>query len=227
MGRCSAVFALTVASFMAMLAFSSAAMAQNVIPNPNFNTVLTPWTQFLSSAPDPIGAGLAPTRVASPDFDNSPGSGSALVDMNTMTSATNAASGISQCFDLASPTSVQLVNYGMSFLVPTTTTADSSLNASVEIRLYSGTGCSGFLGGGSQGRVLVPGLTSDTAWYFVGDNSFVPNGAPVMVASAQVRGYLRQTATAPTQTDYKANLDRFVLIVNSSTPVRLLNFGVE
>jgi hypothetical protein len=49
-----------------------------------------------------------------------------------------------------------------------------------------------------------------------------------LAASAEVRGYLRQTGdAASTQTDYKANFDKFFLVLNSITPVRLLNFGVE
>lgn len=209
------------------LSFAAPIHAQNAVPNPDFNTVLAPWGQFLSAAPDPVGVGAAPVRVAPPDFNNS-GGGSARIDINTTTAVVNAASGISQCFDFASSTVVNLIDYSAELLVPTTTTTDSSLNATVEIRLYSGTGCSGFLSGGSQGRVLVPGLASDTTWYTLGDTSFTPTGAPVTVASAEVRGYLRQTSgAAPTQTDYKVNLDHFRLLLNGSTPVRLLNYAVE
>jgi hypothetical protein len=219
-------FGRTAAAMIALFAFGAPALAQNLVPNPDFNTVLAPWVQFLSSAPDPTGVGAAPVRVAPPDFNNS-GGGSARIDINTTTAAVNAASGISQCFNFATPTAVNLVDYGAELLVPSTTTTDSSLNATVEIRLYSGAACSGFLSGGSQGRVLIPGLASNSTWYALGDNAFSPTGSPVTVASAEIRGYLRQTNTAPTQTDYKVNFDHFTLLLNGSTPVRLLNYNVE
>lgn len=225
-GACPA-FARVAFVLNALCAASTSVHAQNLVPNPNFNTTLAPWTQFLSSAPDPDGAGGPPVRVASPDLNASPSSGSALIDIDTTTAAPNAASGIAQCFDFPAPTAVNFVNYGMNFLIPSTTTTDGSLNVTVEIRLFSGTGCTGFLSGGSQGRVLAAGLASDSNWYVASDASFVPNGAPATAASAQIRGYLRQTGTAPTQTDYKVNLDHFFLVLNSTTPVRLLNFDVE
>ena len=211
------------AGFMAV----PSAHAQNLVPNPNFDIVLAPWAQFLSSAPDPLGVGAAPVRVAAPDVNTNPGSGSALVDINTTTPAINGASGISQCFNFPAPTPVNFVNYGGSFLLPATTITDSSINATVEVRIYAGANCTTFISGGSQGRTLLPALATAT-WFSVTDNSFTLPGAPVSAASAEVRGYLRQTGdAASTQTDYKANFDKFFLVLNSTTPVRLLNFGVE
>jgi hypothetical protein len=221
--RISALFTviLACAGFMVM---PSAVQAQNLVPNPNFDTVLAPWAQFLSSAPDPVGVGAAPVRVAAPDFNASAGSGSALVDINTTTPATNAASGIAQCFNFTA-TPVNFVNYGGSFLVPATTITDSSINATVEVRLFAGANCTTFITGGSQGRTFLPGLATAT-WFTATDNNFVlPGTLPVTVASAEVRGYLRQTLSP--QADYKANFDKFFLVLNSTTPVRLLNFGVE
>src|SRR5262249_55398419 len=111
--------------------------------------------------------------------------------------------------------------------VPGTTTADSSLNATVEIRLYTNAGCSGFITGGSQGQVLASGIGS--AWYTVTDDNFLPpGGLPVTVGSAQVYAFVRQTGNpAPSQTDYQVNFDHFHLFVNSTTPVGLLQFDVE
>jgi hypothetical protein len=57
--------------------FATHTQAQNLIPNPDFNSVLLPWGQLLSSAPDPAGVGLAPQWVPTPDFNANPGSGSA------------------------------------------------------------------------------------------------------------------------------------------------------
>ena len=209
------------------MCFATHAHAQNQVSNPDFNTVLLPWAQFLSSAPDPAGAGALPVRVASPDFNSIPASGSALVDINATVAAPDAASGIVQCVTFGVPASVSFVNYGGSFLVPATTIADSAINATVEVRLFSAAGCSGFITGGSQGRTFLPGLATAT-WYTATDNNFVLPGAPVSVASAEVRGYLRQAGgVAPTQTDYKTNFDRFFLVLNSTTPVRLQEFGVE
>jgi hypothetical protein len=211
------------AMMMVAVGFATHAQAQNLVPNPNLDGALAPWAQFLSSAPDPTGVGAAPLHVALPDFNNNPASGSALVDINTSTPATNAASGISQCFNFVA-TPVNFVNYGGSFLVPATTTTDSSINATVEVRLYAGANCTTFITGGSQGRTFLPGLATAT-WFTASDNNFVLPGAPVTVASAEVRGYLRQTLSP--QADYKANFDKFFLVLNSITPVRLLNFGVE
>jgi hypothetical protein len=215
------------ALMVVVVCFVAHAHAQNLVPNPNFDTVLAPWAQFLSSAPDPVGVGAAPVWAATPDFNASPGSGSALVDINTTTPAINGASGIAQCFNFPAPMPVNFVNYGGSFLVPAATTRDSSINATVEVRLYAGANCATFISGGNQGRTFLPGMATAT-WFSVTDNSFALPGAPVLAASAEVRGYLRQTGdAASTQTDYKANFDKFFLVLNSITPVRLLNFGVE
>jgi hypothetical protein len=203
-----------------------AAQAQNIILNPTFDTPVTlvPWTQFLSSSPDPTGVGAA-SAVTSPDVNNAPNSGSALTDINAATPAVNAASGITQCIDFGSMT-VNLVNYGASVFVPAATTTDGGINATVEVRLFTNVGCSGFVTGGSQGRTFLAGLTTNT-WYDVGDSGFSPPGGSVTAASAEVRAYLRQTSGGTTQTDYQANFDNFHLVLNSSTPVRLQQFDVE
>jgi len=207
------------------LCSAATALAQNVAPNANFDTQLPPWAQFLSSAPDPTGAGAAPTWVAV-DTGGSASSGSAQVDINTNTAAADAASGIAQCVDFA-PMAISLVNYGMSFRVPAATTSDGAINATVEMQLFSGAGCTGFISGGSQGRVLLAGLSSDTTWYSVGDNNFVPPGAPVTAASAQFRAYLRQVGVTPSTNDYKVNFDSAHLVLNNTTPVRLQAFEVD
>jgi hypothetical protein len=207
-----------------LAAAAPALQAQTIVPNPHLNTALTPWNAFASTAPDPVGAGEAPVWQSPPDVDNSPTSGSARVRMTP--SATNAASGISQCFDFSSPTSVAFLNYGMALRVPAVVALDGSMSANVEIRLYSGAGCSGFLGGGSQGQVLNNAMSGDT-WYRIRDNNFVPNDAPVTAASAEVRGYLRQTGAAATQSDYAINFDHFVLVLNSTTPVELIRYEVD
>ena len=126
------------------------------------------------------------------------------------------------------PTSINIVNYGMSFRVPAATTADAAINATVEVRLFSNTGCTGFITGGSQGRDLLAGLPSDTTWYPVGDNGFVPPGAPVLASSAQFRAYLREVnGVGPTTTSYTVDYDAAHLVLNSATPVRLQQFDVE
>jgi hypothetical protein len=205
---------------------SAPVFAQNIVPNPNFDTQLPPWAQFLSSAPDPVGTGAAPTWL-SVDINNNPGSGAAQVDITTVQPMANAASGIAQCVDFASMP-VSLINYGIGLRVPTTTTTDGSINATVEFRLFSSAGCTGFITGGSQGRTLVAGLASDTTWYMVGDSSFVPPGAPVTATSVQIRAYLREVGGAdPTTGDYKVDFDAVHLVLNSTTPVRLQQFDVE
>lgn len=209
----------------ALAAVSASALhAQTIVPNPHLDAQLPPWTAFLSSAPDPAGAGEAPVWQSPPDVNASVTSGSARIRLTP--SSLNAASGLAQCFDFAVPTSVSFLNYGMAFRAPTAAILDGSVSANVEIRLYSGAGCTGFLSGGTQGQTLNAGVPA-TTWYRIADNNFVPNGAPVTAASAQVRGYLRQTGGQPTQSDYAINLDHFVLVLNSTTPVQLIQFDIE
>jgi hypothetical protein len=214
-------------ALIALVASASALHAQTIVPNANLDTELPPWSQLLSSAPDPVGVGATPAWVASPDLNNSALSGSAMVHIDAAASATNAISGMAQCFDFITATSVGFLNYGMSFRVPATTTEDGSVSATVEIRLFSSSGCSGFISGGAQGQTLAPANVAPSTWYSLGDNSFVPAGAPVMAASAEVRGYLRRTGANPAQSDYPINLDHFVLVLNSTTPVELTHFVVD
>jgi len=215
-------------SMAALLLVSAApwAQAQTIVPNPYLNTQLAPWTAFVSAAPDPVGSGTAPAWAATPDLQNNPSSGSALVNFNATASAANAASGIAQCVNFAVPTSVTFFNYSMAFRAPPALVTDGSLAANVEVRLFSSAGCSGFLSGGSQGQLLSAAQVTNGTWYTLQDTSFVPLDNPVMAASAQVRGYLRQSGT-PTQTDYPINFDQFVLVLNSTTPVSLMHFDVN
>ena len=209
-----------------LLFFAAGSHAQNIVPNATFDTQLSPWTTFLSSAPDPVGAGAAPVWVSN-DIGNSPSSGSGQVDINTSTPAGDAASGITQCVNFPS-TLVTLVNYGISVRVPTTTATDNSINATVEMRLFSGANCAGFVTGGSQGRNLVVGLASNTTWYAVGDTGFTPPGGSATAMSAEIRAYLREiNGVGPTTTAYQADFDAARLVLNSSTPVRLQQFDVE
>ncbi len=215
-------------SFATLLLVSAApwAQAQTIVPNPYLNTQLTPWAAFVSAAPDPAGSGTAPAWAATPDLQSNPASGSVLVNFNAAASAVNAASGIAQCVDFAAPTSVTFFNYSMAFRAPPAMATDGSLAATVEVRLFSGAGCNGFLSGGSQGQVLSAAQVTNGTWYTLSDTSFEPMDSPVLAASAQVRGYLRQSGS-PTQTNYPINFDQFVLVLNSTTPVSLMHFDVN
>ena len=215
-------------SALLLLSFAAPGLAQNIAPNENFDTQLPPWAQFVSSAPDPVGAPVTgPTWLSNVDINNNPLSGSGFVDLNTSQPQANAASGIAQCVDFAS-TSVSLINYGINVRVPAATTTDSSINATVEMRLFSGAGCSGFITGGSQGRTLIAGTASDTTWYLLGDSNFVPPGAPVAAQSAQIRAYLREVNGGdPSVAAYRVDFDAAHLVLNSTTPVRLQSFDVE
>lgn len=210
-----------------LLAAAAPALAQTIVPNANLDTQFAPWQPFVSTAPDPAGGGETPIWVATPDWTNSPTSGSARIDLQASGAATNAASGIAQCVDFDSAALIHFANYGMSFQVPETTADDGSLSATIELRLFSDPGCSGFISGGTQGQTITPGTASNTIWYGLSDNSFVPAGAPVTAASAEVRGYLRRTGTAPSQSNYPVHLDHFVLVLNDTTPVELMQFYVE
>lgn len=202
-----------------------ALLAQTLVPNPQLDTQLAPFQTFLSAAPDPVAAGAAPAWQSPPDVNASPTSGSALVHLSP--TATNAKSGVVQCFDFPAPTSVNFVNYSVAFFAANAAALDGAVSATAEIRLYSGTGCSGFLSGGTQAQTLIAPAVPVATWYRVTDNNFVPNNAPVMAASAEVRGYLRQTGATPTQSDYAVNFDHFVLVLNSTTPVQLIRFDID
>lgn len=210
-----------------LVASAPLAKAQTIVPNAHLTNELAPWEIFVSSAPDPLGSGTAPTWVAAPDIFDSPDSGSALVRIATSMPAENAASGIGQCVEFTSPTTIDFLNYGMAFRVPAATTLEGSLSATVEIRLFSGGDCTGFISGGTQAQTLAPGAVLPDTWYRIGDTGFVPVGAPIVAASAEIRGYLRQTGVFPSQSDYAINLDHFVLVLNSTTPVGLIHFDVE
>jgi len=208
--------------------FAGSIAAQNIAPNQNFDAGLSPWGQFLSSAPDPSGSGAAPSWLSTIDYSSNPSSGSAQVDISTTTPAADAASGISQCVNFVTATPINTINYGINVRVPTTTSTDSSINATVEVRLFSSANCTGFVSGGTQGRDLLVGLASNTTWYGLGDTNFVPPGAPVLTASAEFRAYLRQiNGVGPSTTDYKVDFDGAHLVLNSSTPVRLQAFEVD
>jgi hypothetical protein len=209
-----------------LIAYVTPGFAQNILVNPSFDAVLTPWTQFLSSAPDPTGSGTAPSH-AGVDINNNAASGSALVDIDTSTPAGDAASGISQCVNFVA-TAINFINYGINVRVPTTTTTDASVNATVELRLFSNANCSGFITGGSQGRNLIVGLASNTTWYPLGDMGFAPPVPGVTAMSAEIRAYLREiNGVGPTTTAYQVDFDAARLVLNSPTPVRLQSFDVE
>ena len=210
---------------VAAAAAASSLHAQTIVPNAYLHTELAPWEAFVSAAPDPVGAGAPPFWQSPPDVDANPASGSAAIDLTP--SAVHAASGIGQCVDFATPTSVEFLNYGTALWVPDAAMLDGSVRAVIEIRLYASAGCADFLSGGSQGQVLDAASMSPSTWYRLADNSFVPNDAPVMAASAQVRGYLQQSGAATTQPNYRANFDHFVLVLNSTTPVELIRFQVD
>lgn len=207
------------------VAATPALQAQTLVPNPQLDTQLAPFQTFLSAAPDPVATGAAPIWQSPPDVNASPTSGSALVHLSP--TAANAKSGVAQCFDFSAPTSVNFVNYSVAFRAASAAVLDGAVSATAEIRLYSGAGCSGFLSGGTQAQTLIAPAVPVATWYRVTDNNFVPNNAPVMAASAEIRGYLRQTGAAPTQSDYAVNFDHFVLVLNSTTPVELIRFAID
>ena len=210
---------------VALLVVVPALNAQTLVPNPHLDTQLPPWSAFVSIAPDAPGAGPAPVWQSSLDVNGASNSGSARVRLTP--TLPNAKSGMAQCFDFATPTSIQFLNYGMAYLVPEPGLLDGATFATIEMRLFSGAGCAGFLSGGTQVHALSASNLSAGAWYRLADNHFVPNDAPVTAASVQVRGYLLQSPGQPTQLEYALNLDHFVVVPNSTTPVSLIRFDVE
>jgi hypothetical protein len=223
-GRVRVVPTLAFTAFLFLLA--SPAFAQNLVQNPDFNTALPPWTQFLSSAPDPAGAGTA-TWVASPDLNSNPASGSAAITIAASPAAQNAASGIDECFAFAGGTMVSSVNYGASFLVPAANAADGGANATIEIRLFSDNACANFISGagGSQGQDIVAGIPNSATWRTISDGNFLPPNTPLAAGSAQVRAYLRKNGASANT--YSMNVDHVFVFLNGTTPVQLEQFYVE
>ncbi|WP_440224429.1 hypothetical protein ACQQ2N_04210 [Dokdonella sp. MW10] len=221
----SGVACRAIVAALAFAAAAPAALAQTIVPNPYLHNDLAPWSAFTSTAPDPIGSGAAPVWQPSPDVNSSAASGSARITLAP--SAPGAASGIAQCVDFGMPTAVSFYNVDMAFHVADAAVLDGSTSIDVEVRLFADTGCMGFLSGGTQGQALSAPSVPIATWYRIADNHFVPQGAPLTAASAQVRAYLRQTGTAPTQAQYTVALDQFVLVLNSTTPVELLHFNID
>lgn len=202
--------------------------AQNLATNSDFEATLAPWSQFLSSSPDPLGAGAAPQWAAVPDYSgNSSGSALIAIASTASTDATNAASGIDQCVPLSLPTPVHFVHYAGSFFVPTSVAIDASVSATLEIRLYADAACTSFLTGATQAEVFLPTLEKNV-WHTLDEDHFVPPGTlPITVGSAEFRAYLRQAGAALPQNSYSANFDRLVLVFDATTPVRLQEFDVQ
>lgn len=224
--RCGRARVFKTLAILATLFMTAPVFAQNLVQNPNFDTALAPWTQFLSSAPDPAGAGTA-TWVATPDLNGNPASGSAAITIAASPALQNAASGITECFALAGGTMVSSVNYGASFRLPTTNPADGGANATIEVRLFSDAACGNFISGagGSQGQDIVAGIPNNATWLTIADGNFQPPSAPLAAGSAQVRAFLRKTGASANA--YGMNVDHVFLFLNGATPVRLQEFSVE
>jgi hypothetical protein len=224
--QCSATARIRAILVLILMCGAMQAHAQNQVINSNFNTSLANWQQFLSSAPDPTGVGTT-TWVSTPDADGNPSSGSASASIDTSSALANEAAGIHQCVSFTGSTAVNSVNYGMSFQVPASTTADGGINATVEIRLFTDSACTNFIAGagGSQGRTILAGFTPG-AWFTAADANFTPPSPPVMAASAEIRGYLRATGDGAA-TNYSAFFDKIFLSLNGTTPVVLQSFSVD
>lgn len=207
------------------------AHAANTVQNSNFTTDFSFWSGFQSGTvdADPAGAGSA-ARTNTQDVDGlNPTAGAALV---TLTAAApsdqaKAAFGMHQCVNLGAPApTVSQANYGARIKVPTSNTADGSVNVSVEIRFYSDTACTNFIpgAGGTQGRNIATGVPDDGFWYAAADASFIPPPSTV-AGSAEVRATLRRnSASSGTFTGF---FDNVYLSLNGTTPVSLQGFEVE
>lgn len=216
---------LTLATLaLAMLTgFASPARAQNLVQNPNFTSVLTPWTLFLSAAPDPVGSGSAAWTGAQ-DVGGGPG-GAAQVNLDASPSTAQAAAGIHQCIPFAS-TLVTTANYGTRFKIPTSDATDGSVAASIEIRFFSDAACTTFISGagGAQGRAIIAGVPDDNTWYSASDPAFAPP-ANTTAQSAEVRATLHKLGDSGTP--YVGYFDDIFLSLNGSVPVTLQQFEVD
>lgn len=215
--------------FVSLLACTGSVQAQNVVQNATFDAALSPWSPSGSLAPDPVASGTASWTLLH-NLDNLPGSGS--VDTALAASPfqpANASFGLRQCVALpGAPVTVTQANYEASFLAVTSNPADGLANATVEVRFFSDASCTAFIpgAGGSQGVDLSPSLPlSDTAWYTIGDPSFLPPGGSIVASSAEVRAYVRTTGN--TSNGYQVFYDLIVLSLNGTTPVALQHFGIE
>ncbi|MEO6325225.1 MAG: hypothetical protein ABIT01_21240 [Thermoanaerobaculia bacterium] len=210
-----------------LFALSHAAFAQNLLQNSGFDTALTSWTSYQTSAPDPVGTGTG-VWSATQDVSSSPVSGSANVSFAATPTGANAGYGISQCVDLSALQPVTTATFGARFKVPTGQLATGGVNVTVDVAFLPNAGCTGTpITGGSQGKtILLPTDLSDTTWFstdvVLPGFSITPLASPL---SAQVRFIVRRVGT--NSNTLNVFFDAGYFAVNGSTPVHLQLFTAE
>jgi hypothetical protein len=217
---------LALLSSLALFALGQPAVAQNLVQNSRFDTDLTSWATYASSAPDPVGTGVAAWDAQ--DVDGDLASGSAGVDFAATPTGANAAFGISQCIDLAAVQPVTSAVFGTRFKLPTNQTADGGANVTIDVAFFAAAGCTGdLITGGSQGKtVLAAADLSDTVWpeteIVLPGLDITPLPSPL---SAQLRLVARRVGTNSNTLEVFFDLPYFA--VNGNVPVELLRWEVD
>jgi hypothetical protein len=194
------------------MCFLPAAIAQNLLTNNTFPSSTTGWT-FAGAAGSLT---FDPTR----DADGSPSSGSAAV-ANTQTGIASASVWMSQCVGgITAGTQYYWGGKVMLRLGETTTG-----NTHMPVLFYDGAGCTGTNVGGTTTNIVNPATDPRGTWLTVSQGTIAGGfAAPVGAVSALVRPYITKADTIGT---YTANFDNLYLAAVGTTPVELVQLGVE
>jgi hypothetical protein len=209
---------------------SSAALAQNQVQNSGFDAgpMLTSWSAYASSAPDPVGTGTG-VWDGTQDVSMNPASGSAHVTFANTPTGANAAYGVSQCVDLSAAMfqPVMTATFGTRYELRTGQTATGGVNVGIDVAFFDAVGCGGnFITGGSQGKNILMADLMDDVWDTAEILSppFDLTGLP-SPQSAEVR--LVATRVGMNPDTLSVFFDSPYLAVNGALPVTLQTFEAE
>lgn len=216
---------------LAMGLVGQVALAQNLVQNPRFDAgTVAPWVAAYSVAPDPVGSGAVSYNGTQDVDGTAPTSGSVQIDVPTVAPGGSARTEVAASECLPVPAGQQPVTeakYSARLRVPVAgNTADTLLDASIELRFFSDAACANVIDGAGvgQGRVLGSGVADDAFWYSLSEPQFVPS-APLSAQSFEVR--LALTRLGDTASAASVQFDNVLVTLNGTTPVQLQHFEVE
>jgi hypothetical protein len=212
-----------------LLVFCTAASSQNLVTNPGFDAalMLSSWSPYASSAPDPIGTGTGTWDGTQDVSNNIPLSGSAHVDFASMPNGGNAAYGIRQCVDLGAVQPVMSATFGTRFEVRTGQTATGGVNATVDVAFFDAAGCGGnLITAGSQGKDILMADLQDGVW---ATTEILSPSFPIMPLASPLSAEIRLEARRVGQNfdTLSVFFDAAYLAVNGALPVTLQSFEAE
>jgi len=189
-----------------------AAVAQNLLTNNTFPSDTAGWTF--------AGAAGSLTFDATRDADGSPGSGSAAV-ANTQTGVPSASVWMSQC--VGSITAGTQYYWGGKVMLRTGETTTG--NSHMPVLFYDGAGCTGTTVGGTTTNSVNPATDPRGTWLTVSQGTIAGGfAAPAGAVSALVRPWITKADDTGT---YTSNFDNLYFAAVGTTPVELVQLGVE